>query len=319
MKGCLGSGVNPGRSGGSLDGPTVPSEQDSLCLEMSATRKQGCGISQGLEGGPWCLAEFECSLILGHASASPASRPLPLLSPTCPLSTPLLQSPLRFTCPALRGANSVLTRGAQGGPDLGRRAAPTQSPTNCGVSAERPRPAGSCPSGELSIRRPPTSPALPHTFAQARPFKGAPSSAPGGRLGGLEGLEKSSKPRVSPQSLRVGPGALLGEQQRVWSPGVGTQASPLTDKRGEMLGGPWKPGACACIPTDLSSLHSADRGAQRGSERQVPTPGNANARSACRGPGKQRERMGLPLQPQAKLASRPSVMRCQALLPNTFY
>ena len=181
---------------GSLDGPIVPSEQDSLCLEMSATRKQGCGISQGLEGGPWCLAEFECSLILGHASASPPSCPLPLLSPPCPLSIPQLQSPLRFAGPALRGVSSVLTIGAQRGPDLGRRAAPTQSPTYCGVSAQRPWPAGSCPSGELSIRRPPTSPALPHTFAQARPFMGTPSSAQGSRLGGLEGLEKSSKPRV---------------------------------------------------------------------------------------------------------------------------
>lgn len=124
MKGCLGSGVNPGRSGGSLDGPTVPSEQDSLCLEMSATRKQGCGISQGLEGGPWRLAEFECGVFpysgarLGLLHPHPPTL-FPFYQPPAHLSTPPLQSPLRFACPALRGVSSVLTIGAQRGPGLG--------------------------------------------------------------------------------------------------------------------------------------------------------------------------------------------------------
>lgn len=39
----------------------------------------------------------------------------------------------------------------------------------------------------------------------------------------------------------------------------------------------------------------------------------------CRGPVKQWEWRALPLQLQEKLAFRPSVMRCPALLPNTFY
>lgn len=176
----------------------------------------------------------------------------------------------------------MLTIGAQRGPDLGRRAAPTQSPTHCGVSAQRPWPAGSCPSGELSICRPPTSPALPHTFAQARPFRGTLSSAQGGSLRGLEGLEKASKPRVSLQSLRVGPGALLGDQQRFGALVPAPQpplGSAVTDKRGETLGGPWKPGACACIRTDLSSLHSLLTGGLRGAQsgrfppRATQTPG----------------------------------------------
>lgn len=46
---------------------------------------------------------------------------------------------------------------------------------------------------------------------------------------------------------------------------------------------------------------------------QAPTPGQ------CWGPGKQREgERGLLPQLQEKLAFRLSVMRCQALLPNTF-
>ena len=136
---------------------------------------------------------------------------------------------------------------------------------------------------------------------------------PRGRLGGLEDLEKSSKPRVWPQSLRVGPGALLGDQQRVWSPGAGTPASPWVDCDGQQRGDAGRPlearGMCVYLDLLIQPTPSAGSGAH----------GAGSHPRQCWGPGKQREGRGLPLQLQEKLAFRPSVMRCQALLPNTFY
>lgn len=246
-------------------------------------------------------------------SASPPSHPLPLLTPPCPPVHPATPVSLTICLYSIKRCQLCANnRGPErawpwGGERLTHRALHTVG----SALGAHGRPALvyllNSPCADPQPLQPSLTPLLrPDLSGELLPL-------PRGQTRGLGGSGKIQQTRT------MAPVSEGGPWSSAWRPAEGLEpwcrhpSLPWVGCDGQERGDAGRPlearGMCVYPDFLIQSTPSAGRGLR----------GVGSHPRQCRGPGKQQEWRVLPLQLQEKLAFRPSVMRCQALLPNTFY